>query len=296
MNMTSLVSRLAIGVLLAGATVGCASAADAASFAATRAAWNRPAEPFRVIGNVYYVGTDELAAWLMRTDAGLILLDGALEESAPLIEDSIRRLGFSVKEVRILLNSHAHFDHAGGLAKLKADSGARVVASRGERPSLESGKYIGSESVTALDSPPVRVDEVLDDGGTVTLGGITLTAHVTPGHTRGCTTWTMPVVEGGIRYTAIFYCSTSVAINRLWPNAQYPGIVEDYWRSFDRLEAMRADVFLANHKDFFGLWEKRAAMHDGAPNPFIDPAELHRFVRGSRAEFERDLASQRRAG
>jgi len=297
MKMPPLVAaRLALCALLALGPVARAGAADAAGFAATRAAWNLPAEPFRVIGNVYYVGTDELGAWLIRTDAGLVLLDGGLEESAPLIEASIRRLGFRVEDIRVLLNSHAHFDHSGGLAKLKQDSGARMIASRGDRVSLETGTYFGNESIAALDAPPVRVDEVVEDGGVVTLGGTTLTAHVTPGHTRGCTSWTMPVVESGTRHTVIFYCSTSVALNRLWPDAQYPGIVEDYRRSFDRLAAMQADVFLANHKDFFGLWTKRAAMHDGAPNPFVDPTELHRFVAGSRAEFERDLATQRRAG
>jgi metallo-beta-lactamase class B len=290
------VARLALCALLAVGAIAGASAADAAGFAATRAAWNLPAEPFRVIDNVYYVGTDELGAWLIRTDEGLILLDGALEESAPLIEASIRRLGFRVEDIRILLSSHAHFDHSGGLAKLKGDSGARMIASRGDRISLESGTYFGNESMRALDAPPVRVDEVIEDGGVVTLGGTTLTAHVTPGHTRGCTTWTMRVVEGGVGHTAIFYCSTSVALNRLWPDPQYPGIVEDYRRSFDRLEAMKADVFLANHQDFFGLWKKRAAMHDGAPNPFVDPTELQRFVAGSRAEFELDFATQQRAG
>ena len=146
-----------------------------------------------------------------------------------------------------------------------------------------------------LDAPPVKVDRVLADGDTVALGGVVLTAHVTAGHTRGCTTWTMPVLDHGTRHEVIFYCSTSVALNRLVPEPQYRGIVDDYHKSFERLDAMSADVFLANHKDFFDLWGKRARMRDGAPNPFVDPTELHRFVAGSRAQFESDLAAQAQA-
>jgi len=280
----------------AASLLACAAVrGESPDMAQTRAAWNQPATPFRVIGDVYYVGTDGLASWLIRTPAGLILIDGALEESAPLIESNIRSLGFRLREVRWLLNSHAHFDHSGGLARLKLDTGARLAASDGDRSSLESGGYLGSESVHMLDAPPVKVDRVLADGDTVALGGVVLTAHVTAGHTRGCTTWTMPVVDHGTRHEVIFYCSTSVALNRLLPEPQYPGIVDDYHRSFERLDAMSADVFLANHKDFFDLWGKRARMRDGAPNPFVDPTELQRFVAGSRAQFESDLAAQAQA-
>lgn len=282
-----------VTVLLACAlATGNASGAAATGFAAVRAEWNRPAKPFRVIGNIYYVGTDELGAWLIRTNRGLILLDAALEESAPQIERNIQRMGFRVADVRILLNSHAHFDHSGGLARLKRDSGADLVSSEGDRVSLETGTYLGKESVTALDSPPVHVDRIVNDGETITLGDVTMTAHITPGHTRGCTTWTMAVVERGVPHTVIFYCSTTVALNRLVPEPQYPGIVDDYRRSFGQLAQLSADVFLANHKDFFQLWEKRVRMKRGTANPFVDAGELQRFVAQSREEFERDLSTQ----
>ena len=279
------------------AVVTCATAdAAAPDIAAVRAAWNAPATPFRVIGDVYYVGTDELGAWLIRTPKGLILLDGALEESAPLIERNIEALGFRIRDVRLLLNSHAHFDHSGGLAQLKRDSGATLAASEGDRESLETGTYLGSEDVAALNAPPVKVDQVIRDGEHIGLGGVELTAHLTPGHTRGCTTFTLPVVDHGAKRTVIFYCSTTVALNRLVPKPQYAGIVADYRASFARLEKLHADLFLSNHKDFFALWDKRSRMKDGTANPFIDPDELPRFVAASRAAFEQDLAAQQAAG
>ena len=285
------VTAICVPILLFGTTVS----AGQADFTAVREAWNKPAQPFRVIDNVYYVGTDELASWLVATPKGLILLDGALEESVPEIERNIATLGFRVRDVRWLLNSHAHFDHSGGLAQLKRDTGATMIASDGDRESLETGTYLGSEQVRELAAPPVRVDRIVHDGEVLGLGGIHLTAHVTPGHTRGCTTWTLPVVDRGTTHEVIFYCSTSVALNRLVPDPQYDGIVDDYRHSFARLSQLHADVFLANHKSFFGLWEKRARMSDGAPNPFVDAAELARFVAGSLADFERDLAAQEKA-
>jgi len=277
-------------LLLANFCVASAQSAD--SFAEVRAAWNRPVEPFEVVHGVYYVGTEELAAWLIPTEDGLVLIDGALEESAPLIEANIRRLGFKFEDVRFLLNSHAHFDHSGGLAQLKRDSNAQLVASREDQVALETGRYVGNEAEADLNFEPVKVGRFIADGEVLTLGSVRLTAHLTPGHTSGCTTWTLPVVSQGQSLDVVFYCSTSVALNRLWPNEQYPGIVDDYRRSFARLATLHADVFLANHKDFFLLWEKRAAMRPNGPNPFIDASELGRFVEASRAQFEKDLAAQ----
>ena len=283
----------ALFVLLALACVGPAQSSD--SFAEVRAAWNRPAEPFEVVHGVYYVGTEELAAWLIPTEDGLVLIDGALEESAPLIEANIRRLGFRFEDVRFLLNSHAHFDHSGGLAQLKRDSKAQLIASREDQVALETGRYVGNEAEADLNFEPVKVDRFIADGEVLTLGSVRLTAHLTPGHTSGCTTWTLPVVSQGQSLDVVFYCSTSVALNRLWPIEQYPGIVDDYRRSFARLATLPADVFLANHKDFFRLWEKRAEMRPNGPNPFVDASELGRFVEASRAQFEKDLAAQRAA-
>ena len=269
-----------------------AEAEPPSSIPTQREIWNRPAEPFHVIGNVYYVGTKGLSSWLIDTSKGLILIDGALPESAPQIEQHIVALGFKLKDVKILLNSHAHFDHSGGLAQLKRDTGAILIASAGDKVSLETGTYLGSEDVHAFDAPPVKVDRVVADGGTVTLGTTVLTAHLTPGHTRGCTTYTLSVIEYAVGHGVIFFCSASVAANRLAPKEQYPGIVADYRSTFYTAENMGADVFLAPHQEFFHLWEKRARMAAGAPNPFVDPNELQTFIAAAKAAFEKELARQ----
>ena len=206
---------------------------------------------------------------------------------------NIAALGFKPGDVRWILNSHAHFDHAGGFAELKRLTGAKLAASAADTLALERGVYPGSEDRNVLNFPPVKVDRMLKDGDTVSVGGLTLTAHLTPGHTAGCTTWTFPVVQAGRRLQAIYYCSTSVAANRLTPNPQYPGIVADYRRTFAALKRYKADVFLAPHPEQFGLAEKRGK---GLPAALIDPTELQRRVAASQADFERDLAKQTGAG
>ncbi|MBA4014003.1 MAG: subclass B3 metallo-beta-lactamase [Phenylobacterium sp.] len=279
---------LALGLLAS------ASAAQAQS----PANWTQPTEPFQIADNLYYVGTAGLSAFLITTPQGHILIDGAMPTSAKPIEASIVKLGFKPADVKVLLNTHAHFDHAGGLAELKADTGAKLAASAGDRLALETGKYIGSEDVKAFDFAPVKVDRVLKDGDTETLGGETLTAHVTPGHTAGCTTWTFPVTIGGQRHEAVLYCSTSVAANRLVSKTkgpQYPGIVADYEQSFAKLGALKADVFLAPHAEQFGMPAKRARLAAGGPNPFIDPGMLQTTVAASEKAFRQDLAKQQEA-
>lgn len=258
-------------------------------------AWIKPTAPVKIGDNLYYVGSEGLAAYLIVTPKGLILIDGTMEQNVPAIEANIRALGFKLSDVDILLNTHAHFDHAAGLARLKTDTGAGLLASAGDKPLLERGVYPGSEEVAWLRFPPVKVDHVLKDRDTVTLGGVILTAHITPGHTPGCTTWTFPVKIDGVVRKVIILCSTSVAANRLAPRPQYPGIVADYQRTFTRLAAMKADVFLAPHPEQFGFAAKLAARAPGKPSPFVDPTELGRRVAASRAEFETELARQQKA-
>ncbi len=254
--------------------------------------WTDSIAPFKAIDNVYYVGSAGLTSWLITTPAGHVLLDGGLPENAPLIERNIVRLGFRLRDVKILLNTHAHFDHAGGLAALRRNTQARLFSSAGDRDALERGVYAGAEDRQAWRFPPVAVDSVIADGGTVTLGGVTLTANITPGHTAGCTSWTLPVMADGARHTAIFFCSASVAANRLAPNPQYPGIVADYRRTFERLRAMDADVFFAAHTELFDLNGKRQRLRDGAPNPFIDRTALKTLAATLSTEFEAELARQ----
>jgi metallo-beta-lactamase class B len=258
-----------------------ASSLAAQTTAAERAAWNRPVPPFRVAGNVYYVGAEGVSSFLIATPAGSILLDGGLPETAPQIEKNIATLGFRLVDVKYLLNSHAHFDHAGGLAQLKRDSGAQMVASRADGATISAGR--------GRDFPAVRVDRFVEDGGKVELGGVVMTAVLTPGHTPGCTTWTMPVAAAGKTYNVVLYCSTTV-VDKLQDNRGYPRIAADYRRSFDILAKLPCDVFLAPHPGLFHMDDKLAKLAAGGPNPFIDPGEMRAYVEASRHDFERALA------
>ncbi len=275
-------------LFLAAATLH-GAAADAQS---QRENWNKPNEPFTLIGNVHYVGTSGLAAFLITTEQGHILLDGALPESVPQIEANIKALGFALGDIKYLLNSHAHFDHSGGLAQLKRDTGATLIASEGDRSALEGGFYLGSEQIAALNAPPVKVDRVIADGETLKLGSTVMTANLTPGHTRGCTSWSMPVSAQGKVQRVLFFCSSTVAFNRLVNPPQYPGIVADYERTFARAKTLTVDVFLAAHPEFFRMQEKRAQLGSG-PNPFIDPREFQAYMIESEADFRRKLTAQK---
>lgn len=284
---------LALGLPQASLPV---QAAD--SFARQRVEWNKPMKPFHLIDNIYYVGTAGVSSFLIFTLQGFILTDGGLPESAKQIEANIKTLGFDIKDVKIILNSHAHFDHAGGLAKLKRDSGAHLIASAADKPILERGR-IGFGPSATDPFPPVKVDRAVKDGDTVDLGGVTLTAHVTPGHTPGCTNWTMPIVSGGQEHTVIFFCSITVAGNPLVNNKAYPAIADDYKASFARLKKIDADIFLAPHGEQFGLAKKAATLADNekkkvanAPNPFIDKTEFHRAVGAMEKDFNEQLAKQ----
>lgn len=282
--MKALVVSLAIAALAAGPS--------------SPPAWSAPTAPFKIADNLYYVGTAGISSFLITTSRGHILIDGAMPSSAKLIEASIAALGFKAKDVKILLNTHAHFDHTGGLAELKRDTGAKMYASLGDRKALETGTYPGSEDISALNFTPVAVDHLVKDGERVRLGGMVLTAHMTPGHSRGCTTWTFPVVVDGVSRQALVYCSTTVALNRLVSKTkgpQYPGIVSDYRATFAKLKTLKADIFLAPHAEQFDLEAKRAKLRAGATNPFVDPTELAETVAESQADFERALARQQEA-
>jgi metallo-beta-lactamase class B len=272
-----------------------ALAATAMALTATpamaQANWNRPAEPFHVIDNVWYVGTDGLSAFLFTTPEGHILLDGATPEGAPIIEANIAKLGFKLSDVKILLNSHAHFDHSGGLAKLKQDTGAQLAAMEGDVSALEGGFYLGSEDVKSMNAPPVKVDRVLKDGDRVKLGDFTLTAHLTPGHSRGCTSWGATLGDQGKWHEALVFCSATVAANRITPPLQYEGIVEDYRKTFTKTKAMKVDIPLAPHPEFFQLREKaaKAAAYPKGQNPFIEPGAFLTLITKLEGDFERTL-------
>ena len=260
------------------------------------AAWTKPFKPFRVVGNVYYVGSEGLSSYLITTSEGHVLLDAGMSaEGARLVESNIVALGFKLADVKILINSHAHFDHAGGLAQIKADTGATLYASSLDRPALETGRHFGDNENGLTPFAAVKVDRTLRDGQKVKLGEATLTALLTPGHTIGGMTWTMSVTERGRPLNVMFFNSVSVAGNALVGNSAYPKIVSDYRASFARLKAIPAHVFLPVHPEQGGLIAKRQRVLNGDNNAFIDPTELGRFVAASEAAFNTELARQQGA-
>jgi metallo-beta-lactamase class B len=253
--------------------------------------WNEPFAPFAVMGNVHYVGTAGVSAWLITSPKGHVLIDGILPQSVPQIIGNISALGYKISDVKFLLNSHAHFDHAGGLAGLARASRAVMVASAADKPILEAGD-IGFGPSKGMAFPPVRVDRVIGEGDTVRLGGITLTAHMTPGHTPGCTSWSMPVTGAdGTAHRAFFHCSATVAGQALAPES-WPGMVAAYRTTFARVRGFKADIFLANHDNFFDLAAKRARQVAGDANAFVDAGELQRFNSKMESAFAATLASE----
>ena len=260
--------------------------------AAMKVKWNTPTEPFKMIGNVYYVGTDGLASYLITSPQGHILVDTVMPESTAQIKASIEKLGFKIGDIKYLLNTHAHIDHTGGLAEMKQASGAQLVAGEADKPLLEGGYYPGAQEETALAFPPVKVDRTVREGDTVTSGDVTLTAHETPGHSPGCTSWTLTVKDGDASRSVMIFCSATVALNRLVPNPTYPGIVDDYRKTFARAKEMKPDVLLAPHPEMYNMPEKRAKIADGAPNPFVSPGEFNAYAAKLEKAFEDSLAKQ----
>lgn len=261
--------------------------------------WNDPEVPFRLAGPVYYVGTRHLAAFLVASPQGHILIDGGMPSTAPLIERSIRELGFKPEDIRILLTTQAHFDHVGSHAHFKKLSGAMAQAMRGDEKLLRDGgrsDYLFGGS-SDFHFQPVAVDRVLQDGDVVTIGGVRLTARHTPGHTPGSATYEMTVRDGGRDYQVVFAASTTVNPGtRLVSQPSYPGILEDFRRSFAVLRSLQPDIFLSAHAGFFQLKEKRAAM--SAENPaqaFVDPDGFRTHIAEREKIFEA-LVAQEQSG
>jgi len=254
--------------------------------------WNTPTEPFRMIGNVYYVGTDGLASYLITSPQGHILVDTVMPEATSQIKANIEKLGFKVADIKYLLNTHAHIDHTGGLAEMKQASGAQLVAGEADKPLLEGGYYPGARKETALNFPPVKVDRTVREGDTVTIADVTLTARETPGHSPGCTSWEFSVKDGDATRSALIFCSGTVALNRLVTNPTYPGIVTDYKKTFARAQDMKPNVLLAPHPEMYKMAEKRAKLAEGGPNPFVNPGEFNAYAATLEKAFEDALAKQ----
>jgi metallo-beta-lactamase class B len=253
-----------------------------------------PFEPRRIIGNIYYVGTNLISSFLIVTPAGHILLDIGHIQMLPQVTANIEKLGFKVQDVKVLLNSHAHDDHCGGFAEFKRRTSATVIVSKLDGDLMMrggKGDFFWGDDATY---EPVKPDRIISDGQRVELGGVSLTAHLTPGHTKGCTTWSMRVNEGGKDYDVLFLCGLTASLYKLTNNDKYPNIVEDARGTLQRLRGMHADVMLASHGFWFDLAGKAARQIEGAPNPFIDPGELGRHLTEMENDFEQALQAQER--
>ena len=283
-------TRLVVLLVLVCVAQACTSTHYPLSVRSAMRGWNRPAAAFRVIGNIYFVGTNELAIYLVTTPAGHFLLDSGLEETPPLIRANVERLGFRFSDVKILLSTHAHADHVAGHAGVKAITGARVLASAPDAAVMRAGG--GGPLALDMKWPPVAIDGELGDGQSVELGGTTLVAHLTPGHTPGATTWTTTVEEGGRRLAVVFFSSATLFHEMpLVGNAEYPGIASDFERSYAFWTSVPCDIPLGPHVGFFGLADKRDRLARGeTPNPFIDPGGWKRGIAEQQANFRRRMA------
>ncbi len=271
-----------------------AIAARAESFTAK---WAQPQEPFLVAGNIYYVGSNELACFLITTPRGHILVNTGYEGMAKQLRANVKKLGFKFEDIRYLLNGQAHDDHVAGFAAAREASGAKVLVMQGDDDIIEHGGRGDFRFDGEIAWRGVPVDRVLHDGDTVSLGGTTLVAHLTPGHTKGCTTWTTTVMDKGRALNVVIVGGVSVNPGvKLVNNPRYPGIAEDYKRTFRTLRALSCDVFLGSHAGYFSMAEKLEPMKAGAAeNPFVDPAGYREFIDESEARFERLLAEETKA-
>ena len=254
-----------------------------------------PYPAHHVIANIYYVGSKGQANYLITTPKGNILVNSGLEGNVPMIKDSIAKLGFKYSDTKVLLISHAHFDHDAGSAQVVKDTGAKYEVMDADVPTVESGgkKDFQYNNVKEYLYPAVKVARVLHDGDTVSLGGTVLTAHKTPGHTRGCTTWTMKVRDGGKTLDVAIVGSPNVNPGYvLVGNKDYPQIVQDYEETFKVLKALPVDVFLGAHGDYYGMDAKYPKLKAGAANPFIDPAGYKAYIANREAAYRKELARQ----
>ncbi|MGH9519706.1 MAG: subclass B3 metallo-beta-lactamase [Terriglobales bacterium] len=258
--------------------------------------WTEPFPPFRIAANLYYIGSHGLANFLVTTPQGNILINCDMAANVPMLESSIRQLGFRFRDTKIILISHAHWDHDAACGSIRQITGARYMVMAQDVPVVESGGRADFDygNVAADQYPRAKVDRALHDGDTVRLGGTVLVAHLTPGHTRGCTTWTLNVTEGDRTYHVVIVGSTSVNPGyKLVNNRSYPGIARDYERTFRVLRSLPCDIFLGAHGSYFDLPAKFAALQAGHPQAFVDPAGYAAFVNEAERTFQAELTKQR---
>ena len=258
--------------------------------------WEEPAEPLKIVGPLHFVGTRGLGAWLFATSEGLILLNTGMPSSGAMIAASIRKLGFKPEDLRILLNGHAHLDHAGALAELKRLSGAQLAIMQEDVAAIEDGgksDFHYGNDLKVMGFPSVKVDRVLRDGDTVRLGEVVLTALHTPGHTRGATTWMTELMDGGRAYVVVFPDGTSINPGyRVAKNPSYPGIEADFRRTLHRLEMLRPDIWLSHHPEGSALEGKRKRAASEGVAAWVDPEGYRRFVAKLRRTFEDEVDAE----
>jgi metallo-beta-lactamase class B len=258
--------------------------------------WTEPFPPFKIAGNLYYVGSKGLANYLIITPEGHILINSDMEENVPLIRASVENLGLKFTDIKILLISHAHWDHDAASDTIKKLTGAKYMVMDADVSVVESGGkadfQYGNDPTTLY--KPTKVDRVLRDGDEVKLGGTVLVAHLTPGHTKGCTTWTLKVAEGGKTYDVVIIGSPNVNPGyRLVNNTTYPRIAEDYQKTFKVLKSLSCDIFLGAHGNYFGLDTKYPRLKIEGLSVFVDPAGYKKYVEEKEQEFKKELAKQR---
>lgn len=264
-------------------------------YAADPPEWRQPFPPFHIAGNLFYVGSADLAAYLIVTPQGNILINSNLESSPEQIKQSVEKLGFHFNDTKILLISHGHFDHCAGSAKVLKMTGAKYEVMDADVPVVESGgrKDFHYGDRKDLWFPPAHVDRVLHDGDTVALGGTVLTAHKTAGHTKGTTTWTLDEKEGGKTLHVVIVGSPNVNPGyKLVGNTAYPQIASDYRREFEVLKSLPCDIFLGAHGGYFGMKEKYDRWKAGDRNAFIDPDGYKQYIAERQQAFEAELKRQ----
>src|SRR5262245_48958967 len=286
-----ILSAIAISLLVLAVPAKAQTVQD--PMAKMRETWTTPIEPFKIIDNVYFVGTAGLGSYLVTSPEGHALINSAVAEATPLIKANIEKLGFKLTDIKYLLSTEAHYDHAGGWAELKKDTGAQLVSSAADKPLLEGGYYPGQEDNASLKFPPVKVDRVVNQGDKITLGKVSLLAYMTPGHSPGCISWTTVVREKKWNHTVVFFCSASVAANRLVGNQTYASIVDDYKKMFVTAKGIIADVFLAPHTEMFKMDQKVPMIGKYGVNPFVKAGEFHTYVRDAEKAFNEALAKQK---
>ena len=279
----------------AAALLFCSFAAAQGPYAPAIAEWNQPVEPFKIAGNLYYVGASDVSSYLIATPEGHILVDTGFRETLPLIDANMKKLGFRIEDVRLILTSHPHYDHVGALADLKNRTHARLLTSPADAAGYERGGRQDFAFGDKYPFPPVKADGLLTNEEAIGLGGATVIPHFTPGHTKGCTSYTLTVEEGGQRYRVAIVCSMTAPGYKLVDNQNYSQIASDFLKSFALLKDLPCDIFLSMHSWDFGLEQKiRARRANPAVNPFIDRGALRAFAEKGEASVRKQIEEQYR--